>query len=123
MNNSFNIELNEDFSGETSNDAVLREQEARLIKLLEALGALVTSPEWRTLKEELFDTSLVSIEHKMRLEAEKPLIDASELYRLQGERKWARRYANPLMLIEDYRKQLDNIRRQLKPPGGAGNGS
>lgn len=116
MNNSFNIDLNEDFSQEKPNSTPLREREAKLMRVLESLGALSQSNEWSTLKTELFDEVLESIEKKMRVEAGKAEISTPELYRLQGERKWAKRYADPISLIQNYRVELAHIRKQLNPP-------
>lgn len=119
MNNSLNIDLNEDFLEETRGQEHLREREAKLVRMIEALAALSGSNEWSTLKDELFDGALESIEIKLHLEAQKPEVCLPELYRLQGERKWARRYADPASLVDNFRRELANIRKQLTPGGGA----
>lgn len=116
MNNSFNVDLSEDFSQEKPDPTPLREREAKLVRILEALSALSQSNEWSTLKTELFDEILKNVENQMRMEAEKSDIRLPELYRLQGERKWAKRYADPISLIENYRVELAHIRMQLNPP-------
>lgn len=121
MNNSLNIDLSEDFSQEKPVDQTpLREREAKLIRLIEALVALSQSNEWSTLKKELFDDVLESIERNIRNEADKVDISLPSVYKLQGEKKWARNYANPLLLVDNYRAELANIRKQLNPPGPAG---
>ncbi len=116
MNNSLNIDLDEGFLKETDNKEVLREREAKLVKTIEALVALTKSHEWSTLKEELFDEALESIERRIAAEAHKPELSLPELYRLQGERKWAKRYADPISLVDTMRAELANIRKQLNPP-------
>lgn len=113
MNNSFSLES--PVSQEKPDDR-LREREAKLVRLIEALGALDASKEWSTLKEELFDGALESIEGKIRIEADKAEILLPELYRLQGERKWAKKYSKLDTLADSYRVELANIRRTLIPP-------
>lgn len=121
MNNSLNIDLSTDFLTEdTRPTELLREREAKLIRMIEALVALSKSPEWSTLKEELFSDVLDSIEKSIRSEADKPEVNISAIYRLQGEKKWARNYADPLLLVDNYRAELANIRKQLNPPGPTG---
>lgn len=115
MNNSLHVDLDESFLGEPRDQEPLREREAKLVRTIEALVALSQSNEWSSLKDELFDKALESIELKLRLEAEKPEVSLPELYRLQGERKWAKRYADPLSLVENYRVELAHIRKQLNP--------
>lgn len=116
MNNSFNIGLDEEFLKETDKSEQLWEREAKLMKMIEALVALSESREWSTLKEELFGDALESIERRINAEAQKPEVNIPELYRLQGERKWAKRYADPLSLVDTMRVELANIRKQLNPP-------
>lgn len=120
MNNSFNIDLSTDFLEESKPTELLREREAKLIRMIEALVALSKSNEWSTLKVELFDEVLESIERSIRSEADKAEVSIPALYRLQGEKKWARNYADPLLLVDSYRVELANIRKQLNPPGPTG---
>lgn len=112
MNNSLAVEV----SQEKQPIERLREREAKLVRLLEAILSLTESAGWSTLKEELFDEVLGSIETRLRLEAEKPEINLPELYRLQGERKWAKRYASPTHLAESLQTELVHIRKQINPP-------
>lgn len=116
MNNSLNIDLSPEFPEETGQKERLREREAKLVRTIEALVGVSQSNEWSSLKTELFDKTLETVEQKLRLEAEKPEVCLPELYRLQGERKWARRYADPLLLVEEFRVELAHIRKQLNPP-------
>ncbi len=120
MNNSFNIDLYEDFSQEKPNQEPLREREAKLLRVIEALAAVSQSNEWSTLKSELFDDVLKSIENRLRVESEKTEVNLPEIYRLQGEKKWARNYADLQTLIEQYRLEITHIRMQLSPPGPTG---
>jgi hypothetical protein len=117
MNNSFSVDLSLESVQETKPTEMLREREAKLIRLIEALLALSKSNEWSTLKAELFDEVLESTERSIRTETAKAEISLPALYRLQGEKKWARNYANPLLLVDQYRAELTNIRTQLSPSG------
>ena len=117
MNNSLNIGLDESFLVETPNQEVLRERESKLVRLVEVFDALSRSAEWSSLKQELFDGALASIELKLRLEAEKAEVSLPELYRLQGERKWAKRYSDPVSYVSTLRAELAHIRKQLNPSG------
>lgn len=116
MNNSLNVDLAQEFLEETKSQEPLREREAKLVRTIETLVALSQSNEWSSLKDELFDEALASIELRIRLEAEKPEVNLPDLYRLQGERKWAKRYADPISLVDTYRVELAHIRKQLNPP-------
>lgn len=116
MNNSFPLET--DVSQEKP-DERLKEREAKLVRLIEALQGINQSPEWSTLKRELFDGVLEGIEGRIKNEANKPELNAPELYRLQGERKWANRYADLDELTNLYRAELANIRK-TKTPGLSG---
>lgn len=112
MNNSLNYE--EEVS-QRNPTLLLKEREAKLVRMIEALAALGQSPEWSTLKHELFDEIADSIEKRTKDEATKPDINSPELYRLQGEKRLARKYDLP-KLLETYRIELANIRKQIKPP-------
>lgn len=115
MNNSFQLEQYDEVLEESKVIVLLREREAKLVRLVESLVGLSKSREWSTLKSQLFDEVLESIETRLRNESVKTEINTAELYRLQGERKWARNYADPLKLAKEYQVELANIRKQLNP--------
>lgn len=123
MNNALGnipIDLGLEFPQDTDNTEHLREREAKLVRMIEALVALSGSNEWSTLKDELFEGAQETIEQRIRSEAGKAEVNISELYRLQGEQKWAKRYGDPMTLVGSWRNELANIRKQLNPPGPAG---
>lgn len=93
----------------------LMEREAKLVRLIEAYTILAGSSAWSTLKDELFIGALESIENRIRVENEKPELNIPELYRLQGEKKWAKRYASPETYVETLRAELAHIRK-INPP-------
>lgn len=113
MNNSLHFEQ-ERVSQEKPDERV-QEREAKLVRLVEALSVINDSREWSTLREELFDGQLATIENRLKSESEKTELNTAEIYRLQGEKKWAKRYSNFDDLIANYRAELANIRK-LNPP-------
>lgn len=113
MNNSLNMD--EPVSPRKPTDSY-KEREAWLVKVIEALNAVHNSKEWSTLKGELFDGALESVEKQLVSEAEKLEICLPNLYRLQGERKWAKKYSKLELLAETYRVELANIRKVLINP-------
>lgn len=91
----------------------LREKEATLIRVIEAIQRVEKSPEWRTLKIELFDGLLASLEKELREEAKKETPNVLKLRNLAGQLKWADRYANLSKLEADKRNELTGIRKNL----------
>ena len=95
----------------------LRERDSRLVRIIESLGAIMDSKEWSTLKENVFDDVYFSIERRMKKEMEKPEISLPEMYRLQGEMKWAKKYSNLDTLREVFHQELVKIRKITITPG------
>lgn len=93
---------------------VLRVKQDELVKILEAFASLEQSKEWETLKELVFDRSLVSIERQLLNEASAPQVNIEKLYRLQGELSWAKKYSDLSRFMEGLKGQLENIKNQLK---------
>lgn len=91
----------------------LRVRDSQLVRMIESLDALIKSQEWRTLKEDLFDDVLESIEKRIKQETEKPELSLPELYRLQGEKKWAKKFSQLSILRESLHKELVGIRKNL----------
>lgn len=118
MNNSFKIALDDDTPG-VDPEVLLRERDSRLVRIIEAIDGLIKSYEWRTLKELVFDDVLEGIDSKLKDEALKPEVILPEVYRLQGERAWAKRYASLEHMRDKYHRELIGIRKKLTPGGGA----
>ena len=90
-----------------------RAEEARLLKIIEALQGVEQSKEWSTLKTEVFDTLVNSLEKDLRTEARKETPDPNKLNRLTGELIWAERYSDLGKLGNRYREQLQAVRIKL----------
>ena len=92
------------------NTDTLMEREGQVVKIIEALEGIKQSVEWSTLKSLVFDSRIESIERQLKSEAEKPKLDDSEIYRLQGKLYEAKKYDLD-KLIETYRVVLSQIRK------------
>lgn len=92
---------------------MLREQEARLIKIIESLKQVSDSSGWSTLKIEVFAPLVETLEKSLREEAKKDTPDALVLNRLAGQLKWAEKYADLSKLESVFRSELTNIRTYL----------
>lgn len=91
----------------------LRHREGELVTIIEALRKVESSPEWSTLKTQVFDGVVESLERRLSSEATKKEVNAPELYRLQGQLAWAKRFANLASLADAFRLELSNIKGQL----------
>ena len=116
MNNSIHLDIEPELPDE-SIQVKLRQRAEKLVRMIEALVSLSGSPEWSTLKEELFDGVLETIDVQFRLEVQKAEVSLPALYRLQGQRHFAQTYAQPASLVAKWRAELDNIKKQLNPSG------
>ena len=102
MNNAFLTDF-EDFEEKPKDN---QEEIARLTRLVEAIDGLLKTKDWQTLEELHFSQEKLRIERLLLSESKKLQVDDREIYRLQGENKWAMRYA-------DIRKWAEFLKRQL----------
>lgn len=91
----------------------LREQEASLIRIIEAIQKVKVSAEWSTLKTEVFNDIPEVLAREMKEESRKEKPDTSKLNRLAGQLKWAEQFADMDKLEAFFRTQLTNIRKYL----------
>lgn len=91
----------------------LRERQAELITLLEALAKLDGTKEWKVLKELVFDKSVASIERQLQSEALAPEINLNKLYKLQGEWVWAKQHSDMGRFVDTLKTQLEDIKKKL----------
>ena len=118
MNNSKlaldSIPLKEE--GNIDRKPMLREREGVLLKIISALQEVQSSKEWSTLKTEVFDNLVNTLEYGLRDEAKKDNPDSLKLNRLAGQLKWAEKYADLNKLENVFRVELTNIRQKLNEP-------
>lgn len=98
---------------EADNTPLLRERESVLIQIIEALQNVSITEEWSTLKSLIFDGTVESLERQLRSESEKSELNPSRIHQLQGELRWARKYADLSKLAESYRIELSNIKKRI----------
>lgn len=110
MNNS-QIILEEELVVDTT--VILRERKTELVKIIEAINKLAKNDSWQTLKEIVFDGLVESLQKRLRVECEKNELNAPEIYRLNGQLQWARRYSDLYKLAETYKIELNNITKKL----------
>lgn len=91
----------------------LREMEAQLVRIIEAIRGIKHSQEWSTLKTEVFDGLTARLERDLREEAMKDDPDPKKLNRITGELKWARRFSKIEKFEELKEVELKNIRQNL----------
>lgn len=110
MNNSKLIENVLDDEVKVDVLPILREKVTKLTELIEALSNISQSSYWKVLKQYEFDDDLQSL--ISRLEQTK---DTTEVFRLQGEIKRAKKY-DLESLLEQRRQELSMIRKKLNEP-------
>lgn len=91
----------------------LKNKLAELSKIVEAISQVESTPEWKNLKKVLIDDVVANIERLLSSEARKPEINTPEIYRLQGQLTWARRYADLKKLAESFMLQITNLKKQI----------
>lgn len=91
--------------------ATIRERDAHLVRLIEAIADIQSTAAWSTLKEE-FDGEIARLNRLLLAEAKKKDIDTAEQYRLQGRIEASKKYSLE-KLFEDYMAERDTIRRKL----------
>ena len=109
MNNS-QIVIEEEPSREES----LAQRQGELVRIVEALRRVADSKDWQVLKGLVFDSVLETLERQLKAEAQKDEVNAPELYRLQGQLVWARKYADLNKLAEFFKVQVEGIKSNLK---------
>jgi hypothetical protein len=92
----------------------LRNEQTRLIKIIEAFMGLDKNKDWQILQELVFNLSVANIERQIYNVSLSREIDDKELYRLQGQLAWAKQYNDTGRFVEALKKQLEEIKRKLK---------
>lgn len=92
----------------------LREEQDRLTKLIKVIEELDLNEDWKEIKALLLDNLVSKIETKLYQEAISPTIVPENLYKLQGELKWAKRYADLKSYASTLRIELEIVKKRLK---------
>jgi len=92
----------------------LKEREATLVKLVETLRRVAGSEDWSSLKKELFDGVVQTLERQQKSEAESTKPDPLKLTNITGQLAWARKYSDLNKLADVFMTELTNVRKQLK---------
>ena len=93
----------------------LREREAILVRIIEAIVKIEQSEEWSTLKNLIFDSTVESLEKRLKNESESLIVNVPQINQLQGQLIWARKYIDLHKLAEGHRLELANIRKITQP--------
>jgi hypothetical protein len=103
---------------EVDKTPILRQKEGEIVKIIEAINGINISENWKTLERYIFEDLVISLERRLNQEANKGEINAPEVYRLQGQLLWARKYADLNKLSEIYRSELLNVKKLLNTNPG-----
>ncbi len=98
----------------SDNIVALRERQTELIKIIESIDELMKSKAWNTLKELVFDGLVERIERLLLAEAKGVDLNFANIFRLQGELAWARRYSDLGSFAEVLKRELEGIKQKIK---------
>ena len=105
------ISLSED--QEQDRKPLLRSEESRLLKIVNAIQEVQNTKAWSSLKEEIFDSLVNTLEKELRSEAEKIDVDPNKLNRISGELKWARKFSDLQKFENEKMVKLQRVKLQL----------
>lgn len=91
----------------------LRQRETEVIAIITALTNVIQTDDWNVLKTLIFDGLVASLEKRLKTEVGSDEIKTSELYRLNGQLTWARRYSDLSKLLDVYKLELTNLRKRI----------
>ncbi len=94
-------------------NVILRERKVVLLKMIGAIDSLSKNKEWQVLKELVFDGAVEKLEKNLLMEVKKNELQPIQIYRLQGQLLWAKRYSDIYKLAEDYKLELNQITKKL----------
>lgn len=91
----------------------LRNEESRLVRIIESLQEVQKTKAWSSLKAEIFDNLVNVLEKSLKTEAEKEDPSTNKLNRISGELKWAKKFSDLTKFENEKRVELKNIRQHL----------
>lgn len=107
MNNS-TLKSRLDTDAEIDVSPQLRKRETELAETIEAIQNIAGSSYWKVLEERIFNGLLETINKKLQ-----EATDEKEMYRLQGQAIWAKKYSDFHSLADAFRVELQMIQKQL----------
>ena len=110
MNNS-QVSIEEPISEDRL--VLLRQREAELVKLIEAILGVVETEDWKKLKELIFDKEVARLEARLYAEARAVEINDPNLYRLQAQIVWAKKHTDLEKMAQTFKVELENVRKIL----------
>lgn len=91
----------------------LEKERGRLAQLVEAINGVMASQDWKKIRSMLLNGVVENLEKSLRDEASKSEVNLPEVYRLQGQLLWARKYVDLRKLVDWYKSQIEHIKNQL----------
>lgn len=92
----------------------LQKQQGELTQVVEAINRVEANEDWQKLKRLVLDGVVASLERQLASEASKSEVNAPEIYRLQGQLAWAKKYANLKKLGELFKQSLEGVKENIK---------
>lgn len=89
-------------------------KQGELTQIIEAINRIEISEDWQKLKAVLFGELVINLERRLMNESSRKEINLPEIYRLQGQLTWAKKYADLKKLSDFFRQQLEGIKLRLK---------
>lgn len=113
MNNSF-VSLNSlELETPVDNTVHFREQESKLIKIVEALNKVSENRDWKYLQDTIFQGVVDGLKRERETQIERQPLNGPLIHNLNGQIKWAKKYLDLLDLASIYKQELVNVRKQL----------
>lgn len=97
---------------------MLHQKEGELVKIIEAIMRIANSEDWSILQEHIFEGLVEGLERRLSGEATKAELNQPEIYRLNGQLVWARKFSDFKKLADVYRVELSNVKKQLNTNQG-----
>ncbi len=115
MNNSKIVFHNQDEDQDEDTDrlSILQKTQGSLVQIVEAINRVEASEDWQKLKRLVLDGVIITLERQLKAESLKAELVTPELYRLQGQLTWAKKYADLKKLSEFFRQSIENVKLQL----------
>lgn len=101
----------------------VEKRRSELTSIVEALKRVSSSDDWKDLKRLVLDGVVETLEKQLSREASKSELNSAELFRLQGQLAWARKYADLDKLAEFFRKQIEGIKLMTHEQETSGDGA